>query len=86
MGLLTEKSNTKKLLEKYSIILIRAIKSVDKKVVGIEKLKQWHRLKVCGIFLIRYLGEKKMELLYQEIKLSSKIKQKTIPQLLINKA
>ena len=79
LGLLTEKSNAEELLGEYSTTLIRAAKSVDEGVVGVEKLERWHRLKVHGMPLMRYLGEGKMELLCREIESSIVIKLKTIP-------
>lgn len=39
LGLLTEKSNTKKWLGEYITILIRAAKFMDKRVIRIEKLE-----------------------------------------------
>ena len=44
-------------------MLLRAAKSIDEKVIGIEALEQWQKLKVHGMPLARYLGEGKMELL-----------------------
>ena len=85
-GLLTEKSNAEELLGEYSTTLIRAAKSVDEGVVGVEKLERWHRLKVHGMPLMRYLGEGKMELLCREIESSTGIKLKTMPRWLISEA
>lgn len=51
-GLLVEKSNPEDLLRKYSTTLIRAAKLVDEGVIGIEKLKNWHRLKIYEMPLI----------------------------------
>lgn len=67
-GLLTEKSKAEERLKNYSIIFIRAAKSVDKAVIGVEALERWHRLKVHGMPLMRYYGEGKMELLCRKIK------------------
>ncbi len=109
-GLLTEKSNAEDLLRDHSIVFIRAAKSVDEGVIGVEALffflfffsssltsicnplgydrplatKCWHRLKVHGMPLMRYLGEGKMELLCQEIKSSTGIRLKITLQWLIN--
>lgn len=80
LGLLMVKSNTEELLRKYLTILIRATKSVDKRVVGVEMLEQWHRLNVYRMSLIYYLEERKIEILCQEIKLSIGIKLKIISQ------
>ena len=85
-GLLTEKSNAEKLLGEYSTTLIRAAKSVDERTVGVEKLEQWHRLKVYGMPLMRYFGKGKMKLLCREIKSSTGIKLKTMPRWVISKA
>ena len=83
-GLLTEKSNAEDLLRDHATTLIRAAKSVDEGVIGVEALERWHRLKVHGMPLMRYLGEGKMELLYREIESSTGIKLKTTPRWLIN--
>ena len=61
-GLLAEKSNAENLLRDHSTILLRAAKSVDEGVIGVETLERWHRLKVHGMHLMRYLGKRKMEL------------------------
>lgn len=79
-GLLTKKSNVKNLLIDYSTTLIWVAKSGDKKVIGIKKLEQWQRLKIYKMRLMQYLKERKMELLYREIKLSTKIWLKTTLQ------
>ena len=62
-GLLTEKSNAEDLIRDYLTILIRAAKSVDERVIEVEALERWYRLKP----LTCYLGEGKMELHYREI-------------------
>ena len=85
-GLLTEKSNAEELLRDHSTMLIRAAKSIDGGVIGIETLERWHRLKVHGMPLMRYLGEGKMELLCREIESSTGIKLKTLPRWLISEA
>ena len=61
-GLLTEKSNAEDLLGDYLTTLIQAAKSVDKGVIRVEVLERWHRLKVHGMLLMRYLREGKIEL------------------------
>ena len=78
-ALLTEKSSAEDLVKDHSNMLIRAAKSVDKKVIGIEALERWQRLKVHGMSLARYLGEGKMELLCREIESSTGIQLKTLP-------
>ena len=60
-------------------ILIRATKMVNAAVIG-EALEHWHRLKVHGMPLERYLGEGKMELFRKEVELSTGIQLKTIPR------
>ena len=54
-------------------MLIRAAKSVDKKVTSIEALERWQRLKVHRMSLAQYLGEVKIKLLCREIELSIEI-------------
>ncbi len=44
-------------------MLIRAAKSIDEKVIGIEALERWQKLKVQEMSLARYLGDGKIELL-----------------------
>ena len=83
-ALLTEKSNAESLVRDHSNMLIRAAKSVDEKVIGIEALERWQRLKVHGMSLARYLGEGKMELLRREIESSTGIQLKTLPRWLIS--
>ncbi len=83
-ALLTEKSSVENLVRDHSNMLIRAAKSVDEKVIGIEALKQWQRLKVHGMSLARYLGNRKMELLQREIESLTGIQLKTMPRWLIS--
>ena len=63
---------------------IRATKLVNKKVICIETLEHWQRLKVYRIFLAQYLGKGKIELLCQEINSSTKMQLKTLPCWLIS--
>ena len=49
-----------------------------------EALERWHRLKVHGMSLERYLGEGKMELVKREIESSTGIRLKTTPRWLIH--
>ena len=72
-------------MREYSTTLMSTVKFVDKRVVGVEKLEQWHRLKVYKMPLIRYLGERKIELFCREIELSTGIKLKIMPRWLISK-
>ena len=57
-ALLTEKSSAEQLVGNHSNILIRAAKAVDAGVIGVEALERWQRLKVHGMSLARYLGER----------------------------
>lgn len=45
-ALLTEKADAIMLLPQRLNILIRAAKTIDDAVIGVEVLEQWHRLKV----------------------------------------
>lgn len=62
-ALLTEKANAGLLIPRLSNLLIRAAKTVDSAVIGVEILEHWQRLKVHGMSLEIYLGDRKMELL-----------------------
>ena len=83
-ALLTEKANAGLLIPRLSNLLIRAAKTVDPAVVGVEILEHWQRLKVHGMPLERYLGEGKMELLKREVESSTGIQLKTLPRWLIS--
>lgn len=61
-ALLSEKADATMLLSQRSNLLIRAAKTIDDAVVGVEVLEQWHSLKVHGMSLERYFGPGKMEL------------------------
>ena len=52
-ALLNEKANAGSLIPRKSNLLIRAVKSVDPKVIGVEILEHWQRLKVHGMPLER---------------------------------
>ena len=82
-ALLTEKSDAVELLKTRSNPLIRAAKPVDPAVIGVEALERWHRLKVHGMSLERYLGDGKMELFRREIESSTGIRLKSTPRWLI---
>ena len=60
-ALLTEKANAGSIIPRLSNVLIRAAKTIDAAIVGVEILEHWQRLKVHGMSLERYLGEGKME-------------------------
>jgi len=62
-ALLTEKADAVELLKARTNVLIRAAKTVDQAVIGSEALERWHRLKVHGMSLKRYLGEGKWSFL-----------------------
>ena len=83
-ALLTEKANAGLLIPRLSNVLIRAAKTVDAAIVGVEVLEHWQRLKVHGMSLERYLGEGKMELLQREVESSTGIQLKTLPRWLIS--
>ena len=83
-ALLTEKADAGQLIPRRSNLLIRAVKSVDPAVVGVEVLEHWQRLKVHGMPLNRYLGEGKMELLKREVESATGIQLKTLPRWLIS--
>ena len=83
-ALLTEKADATMFLPQRSNLLIRAAKTVDDAVVGVEILEQWQRLKVHGMSLERYLGPGKLELLRREVESSTGILLKTMPRGLIN--
>lgn len=67
-------------VKKHSNISIRADKSIDKAVIGVEALERWKQLKIYGISLARYFGERKIELFSQEIESFIVIKLKTTPR------
>lgn len=85
-ALLTERSNAEDLIRHHSNTLIRAAKSIDEGVIGVEALERWHRLKVHGMPLMRYLGEGRMEVLSWKIESSTGIKLKATPRWLISEA
>lgn len=83
-ALLTKQAGAAMLLPQYSNLLIRAAKSVDQAVLGVEVLEHWQRLKVHGMSLDGYLGPGKLELVKREVESSTGISLKTIPRWLIN--
>lgn len=83
-ALLTEKADATMLLPQQSNMLIRAAKTIDDAVIGVKVLEQWHRLKVHGMSLERYLGQGNMELLKREVESSTGIPLKAIPRWLIS--
>ena len=85
-ALLTEKADAGQLIPQRSNLLIRAAKSVDPAVIGVEIPEHWQRLKVHGMPLERYLGEGKMELLKREVESATGIRLKAIPRWLISES
>lgn len=79
-GHLIEKSNTKDLLKDYLTTLIQVAKLVDKRVIEVETLEHWHRLKVHRVPFMRYLEKGKIKLLCQKIGLFTRIRLKTTLQ------
>ena len=75
-ALLNEKADAGLLIPRKSNLLIRAVKSVDPQVSGVEVPEHWQRLKVHGMPLERYLGEGKMELLKREVESATGIQLK----------
>ena len=83
-ALLTEKADATMLIPSRSNLLIRAAKSVDNAIVGVEVFEQWQRRKVHGMRLDRYIGLGKMELLKREVESSTGISLKATPRWLIS--
>lgn len=50
----------------------------DQVVIDVEVLKHWHRLKIHGISLEKYLGDRKKELFRREIESLTSIRLITI--------
>ncbi len=84
-ALLNEKANAGSIVPWLSNVLIRAAKTVDQAIVGVEILEHWQRLKVHRMSLERYLGEGSMDLLKREVESSTGIQLKSLPRWLINK-
>ena len=66
---LSERSNAEELITRHRDRLIKAIRTVDAMVTGVEIVTKWHKVKLAGIPLDRYLHKKGMELLKREIDL-----------------
>lgn len=81
---LTEKANATMFIPSKSNLLVRATKSVDEAVRGVEILEQWQRLKVHRMSLGRYFGSGEMELLKREVESSTGILLKATPCWLIH--
>lgn len=61
--LLTKMFNSKDLIRHHSKILIQAAKLINERVIQMESLKWWDRIKIYRMSLIRYLGKRKIEIL-----------------------
>ena len=83
-ALLTEKADATMLLPQRSNMIIRAAKTIDDAVRGVEVLEQWHRLKVHKMSLKQYLGPGNMDILKREVKSSTGIPLKATPRWLIS--
>ena len=83
-ALITKKTDAGSLIPRLSNLLIRAAKTVDSAVVGVEVLEHWQRLKIHGMSLEKDLGGGKIEVLKQEVELSTGIKLKALPRWLIS--
>lgn len=83
-ALLNEKADARSINPRLSNVLIRAAKTIDQAIVGVEISEHWQRLKVHGMSLERYLGEGSMELLKRKVQSSTGIELKTLPRWLIN--
>ena len=80
----TEKADAGQLIPRQSNLLIQAVKLIDPARVGVEVLEHWQWLKVHGMPLNRYLGERKMELLKREVESATGIQLKALPRWLIS--
>lgn len=83
-ALFTKKTDIKQLIFQQSNLLIKAIKSIDQVVMGVNVLKYCQRLKVHEMSPNRFLKKEKMELLKRKIELATKIQLKTLPYWLIS--
>ena len=61
--LLSDKSDVNELLNGYKDRLIKAVKAVNMLITEVEIVTKWHKIKLAGIPLIRYLPHGGMELL-----------------------
>ena len=65
--LLSDKSDANELVNGYRDRLIKVVKTVDVLVTGAEVVTKWHKVKLAGMPLYRYLQHGGMELLQREI-------------------
>lgn len=79
-----EKATSGLLIPRLSNVLIRAAKTVNAAIIGVEILEHWQRLKVHGMSLERYLGEKEMELLKREVEPLTRIQLSALLRWLLN--
>lgn len=77
-ALFIKKSRTKKLFDNHSNILIKTASIEDMGIMRIETLECWQKWKIYGMSFVKYLEKRKMELLFQKIKLSIEKQLKTI--------
>ena len=56
--LLSERLNAEELVARHRDRLIKVIKTVDVAVTGVEIVTKWHKVKLAGMPLDRYLQEK----------------------------
>ena len=59
---LSDKSDANELLNGYKDRLIKAVKVVNMLIIGVEIVIKWYKVKLVGMFLIRYLLYGGMEL------------------------
>ncbi len=64
---LNEKVDSRTLILARKNILIKVAKNGDPSVVKVKKIEQWHRPKVHGMPLERYLGDRQIELLVEKL-------------------
>ena len=53
--LLSNKSDANELVNKYRDRLIKAVKMVDVLIISAEIVTKWHKIKLAGMLLYRYL-------------------------------
>lgn len=65
----TKQANAGSLILRLSNLLIQTVKTINSTIVRVEILVYWQQLKVYKMLFESYLGERKIELLKQEVKL-----------------
>lgn len=76
-ALLTTKGDVVELFKTCNNIPIQMVKIVDWAVISMEILEWWHYLKIYGMSLEKYLGDRKIEFFKREIEFLIGIKLKT---------